>query len=113
MSEFKTAGAELKKLVKLARNKALSFAFCPATDADALFSLHRRKKPAILGKILRKESKQTKVAFGTVTAEGKTLTLACEKLVPGLAKKLKKYFRLQKLSLKVTVLDAGGQEVAG
>lgn len=113
MSEFQTEGGELKKLVKLARSKSLSFAFCPSSDEEPMFCLHRRKKPEMLGKALRKESGQTKVAFGTLMAEGKTLNMTCTQLVPGLSKKLKKYLRSQKLSVDVMVLDADGQEVAG
>jgi hypothetical protein len=112
MSEFQTQGAELKKLVKLARSKSMAFAFCPGAGEDEpMFCIHRRKKPDILGKALRKESEQTKVAFGMVTAEGKTLNMTCEKLVPGMSKKLKKFFRSQKLALDVVVLDSDGQEM--
>lgn len=113
MSEFQTQGSELKKLVKLARSKSLAFAFCPASEDEPLFCIHRRKKPEVIGKALRKESGQTKVAFGMLMAEGKTLNLTCTKLLPGLSKKLKQLFRSQKLSLKVMVLDADGQEVGG
>lgn len=112
MSEFQTEGGELKKLVKLARSKSMSFAFCPGAGEDEpLFCIHRRKKPDILGKVLRKESGQTKVAYGMVAAEGKTLNMTCERLVPGMSKKLKKYFRAQKLPLDVIVLDQDGQEI--
>ncbi|RUS59677.1 hypothetical protein EGN72_13345 [Pseudorhodobacter sp. E13] len=114
MGEFQTEGAELKKLVKIARTKSLAFAFCPAAgEEEPMFCLHRRKKPEILGKALRKESEQTKVAFGMATVEGKTLNMTCDRLVPGMSKKLKKFFRGQKLPLDVVVMDAEGQEVGG
>ncbi|MGB3278827.1 MAG: hypothetical protein WBA92_06510 [Pseudorhodobacter sp.] len=113
MGEFQTEGGELKKLVKIARTKSLGFAFCPASDDQPLFCIHRRKKPEVLGKVLRKESGQTKVAFGTLKAEGKTLNLTCARLVPGLSKKLKKFMRSQKLSVDIIVFDMDGQEVGG
>lgn len=112
MSELKLEGGELKKLVKVVRTKSLAFAFCPgAGEEEPLFSIHRRKKPEILGKALRKESGQTKIAYGTVTAEGKTLNMTCERALPGMAKKMKKYFRDQKLPLNVMLLDASGKEI--
>lgn len=114
MSEFQTEGGELKKLVKLARSKSLPFAFCPgAGENEAMFCIHRRRKPDVLGKAVRKEAEQTKVAFGTLAAEGKILSLTCARLVPGMAKHLKKYLRSQKLPLKVILLDASGQEIGG
>lgn len=113
MSEFQTEGSELKKLVKIARTRSLGFAFCPGSDDKPLFCIHRRKKPERLGKALRKESGETKVAFGTLNAEGKTLNLTCDRLVPGLSKKLKKFMRSQKLSADIKVFDAGGNEVSG
>jgi hypothetical protein len=112
MGEFQTEGAELKKLVKVARTRSMAFAFCPGSGEDEpLFCLHRRKKPKMLGKILRKESGQTKVAYGTVSAEGKTLSMTCVRLVPGMSNKLQKHFRNQKVPLDVILLDEAGQEI--
>lgn len=112
MGEFHTEGIALKKLVKLARSKTMAFAFCPgAGEEDPMFCIHRRKKPDILGKALRKESGQSKVAFGTLSAEGKVLNMTCDRLLPGMPKKLKKFFRAQKLALDVVVMDANGQEI--
>lgn len=114
MSEFQSEGGELKKLVKLARSKSLAFAFCPgAGEQEPMFCIHRRKKPEVLGKAVRKEAEQTKVAFGTIVAEGKTVTLTCLRAVPGMSKHLKKFFRSQKLPLEVALLDASGQEMGG
>lgn len=112
MGELKVEGPELKKLVKLARTKSLSFSFCPGAGEDEpSFSIHRRKKPDILGKALRKESGQTKIAYGTLSVEGKTMNMTCLRLLPGMSKKLKKYFRSQKVPMDVKLTDAKGEEV--
>lgn len=105
--------AAIKKFVKLGRNRSLTFAFCPAAGEDEpLFTLHRRKKPDMLGKVARKESEGTKVAFGTMTIDGKCMVLTCERVIPGMAKKLKKMLREQKVPLDVRLLDAEGKELS-
>ncbi|QYK42376.1 MAG: hypothetical protein KF887_04430 [Paracoccaceae bacterium] len=98
----------LKKFVKIARNKSLTFAFCPASGQDEpLFTVHRRKKPDILGKMARKEAEQTKYACGTMTVDGKTLVLTCDRVVPGMDKKLAKMLRKMKVPLEVKIMAAG------
>jgi hypothetical protein len=77
-----------------------------------LFTLHRRKKPDMLGKMARKESDSSKVAFGTMTVDGKCLVLTCERLLPGMEKKLKKMLREQKVPMDVRLLDAEGKELS-
>ena len=112
MGELQIEGGELKKLVKLARTKSMAFAFCPgAGEQEAMFCIHRRKKPELIGKGLRKESGQSKVAYGRLEADGKTLNLSCDRSIPGMEKKLKTYLRAQKLPVKIVVLDADGQEI--
>lgn len=109
-SELRHDRTELKKLVKIAQNKALTFAFCPASGQDEpLFTLHRRKKPDVLGKMARKEAEQTKFACGTMKVEGKTLVLSCARLVPGIEKKLAKMLRKMKVPLEVKLAGGGGQ----
>lgn len=104
--------AAIKKMVKIGRTRSLTFAFCPAAgDEEPLFTLHRRKKPDILGKSARKESEGSKVAFGTMTVEGKCLVLTCSRLIPGMADKLKKMLRAQKVPMDVRLLDADGKEL--
>lgn len=105
--------AAIKKMVKIGRSRALTFAFCPAAgDEEPLFTLHRRKKPDMLGKMARKESDSSKVAFGTMTVDGKCLVLTCERLLPGMEKKLKKMLREQKVPMDVRLLDAEGKELS-
>ena len=105
--------AQIKKLVKVGRSRPLTFAFCPgAGDEEPLFTLHRRKKPDILGKTARKESDASKVAYGTMTVDGKCLVLTCERVIPGMGKKLKKMLREQKVPMDVKLLDAEGNEIS-
>lgn len=106
-----TAG--LKKFFKLGRQRALTFAFCPAGGQDEpLFTAHRRKKPEVLGKGARKEAEQTKFACGTFKVDGKTLTLTCIKQVPGMEQKLKKMLRKMKVPLEVKLVESGGEDAA-
>ncbi len=105
--------AELKKFLKLGRSRPMTFAFCPAGgQEEPLFAAHRRKKPEVLGKSARKEAEQTKFACGTFSVDGKTMVLTCEKVIPGMAQKLKKMFRQQKVPLEVKLMGADGQEIS-
>lgn len=112
-SEFGQKGMALKKMMKVARTKPLSFSFVPGSgDKEATFGLHRRKKPEVMGKSMRKEAEQPKVAFGTAKLEGKELVLTCTKVVPGMEKKLQKTLRKEKLALTVKVVEGGGGDNA-
>jgi len=109
MSEFAVEGSELKRMVKVARKQPVSFAMNPGkADADTLLAMHRRKPAALLGKAVKADGEGLKVAFGTCEVSGKVLTLSCDRAVPMLAKKLKRYMKLQKVNLNVIVLDADG-----
>lgn len=109
MSEFAVEGLEIKKMVKVARKQPVPFALNPAkNDADTLLGMHRRKPAALLGKSIKKDGEGLKVAFGTCAVDGKIMTLTCERAVPMMAKKLKRYLKLQKVNLNVVVLDADG-----
>lgn len=108
MADLKVEGEELKKLVKLGKKKQLSFAFCPGKQNDHMIAIDRRKKPGILGKAAKSESGATKVAFGTFVMNAKTMELTCEKVVPAMAKVLKKYLKSQKVLVNVLIMDADG-----
>lgn len=108
MADQKVEGDELKKLVKLGKKKTLSFAFCPGKKNDHTMLIDRRKKPEVIAKIAKKEGEGSKVAFGTFEVNGKTMELTCEKVVPALAKVLKKYLKSQKVQVNVLVMDASG-----
>jgi hypothetical protein len=103
---------ELKKFIKLGRSKELTFAFVPAGGTEEpLFTVHRRKKPDVLGKAARKEAEETRFACGRMKVDGKTLVLTCDKVVPGMQRKLQKMLRGMKLPLEVRVTGPGGEEI--
>jgi len=112
MAEVKVEGAELKKLVKLSKKKPLAFAFSPGKKPDEhIFAIDRRKSPEFLGKNAKSESTGMKVAFGTCELKGKLLTMTCTKVVPTMAKTVKKYLKSQKIMLNVEILDAAGNSL--
>lgn len=101
--------ADLQPLLKLARKKPVAFAFNPGkSDNEHYLNMDRRKNPAVLGKIAKTEGPGAKFSFGTVEVDGKLLNLTCEKALPAMAKKVKKYLKSQKISLNVQVLDTSG-----
>ncbi len=109
MSEFAVKGPEIKSLIKVAKKGPIPFAFNPGkADNEHLLAMHRRKPAALLGKSAKQDGPGNKAAFGTCEVDGKVLSLTCEKTVPNLAKRLKKYLKSQKVSLNVRVLDAAG-----
>lgn len=112
MADDKLEGPELKKMVKLAKKKPLAFAFCPGKKKEEhVVMIDRRKGPGILGKAAKKEGTSPKVAFGTMSVNGKLVELTCERVVPKMAKTLKTYFRTQRLMVNIVVLDENGQEL--
>jgi len=108
MAEVKVEGEALKKLVKLGRKKRLSFAFCPGPKNDHVMVVDKRKKPEIIGKLAKKEGAGVKVAFGTFVLNQKTMELTCERVVPAMAKTLKKYLKTQKVMVNILVMDENG-----
>lgn len=109
MAEKSLRGPDLKKTLKLARKLPLNFAYCPGGGEDEDFLLiDRKKKPDVLGRTARGEGIGTKLAFGQLTLTGKVVSLQCDKVLAGLAKKIKKYLRFEKAPLNVVVLDADG-----
>ena len=112
MGELSIEGDELKKLIKVAKQRPLAFAVVPGkTDEDFLFSLHRKRSADVLGKGLKKEGTGDKYAFGLCAVEGKVMTLTCERELPNLAKRLKKWLKSQKAPHNVKILDANGNVI--
>jgi hypothetical protein len=109
MTDFAVAGDDLKKMLKIAKKRPMQFAYCPGQSAESdLLALHRKKSGAIMGKALRAEGDGNKMAFGTFSVEGKLVTLQCDRVLPALAKKLKKFLKSNKVMRNVRVLDADG-----
>lgn len=109
MGKEKLTGPELKKMVKLSKKKPLAFAFNPGKKKEEhVVMIDRRLSASILGKAAKAEGTSPKVAFGQMETEGKLVTLTCERIVPRLAKTLKMYFKTQRITVNVQVLDADG-----
>ncbi len=112
MSDYVVHGDELKKIVRLGRRRPMPFAFCPSVGEDeSLFATHRKKPPELIARVTRKESGQTKVAYGTFVILGKLMVLTCIKELPAIAKKLKKHMRAERLPLNIRVMDMSGREI--
>lgn len=108
MADLKLEGAELKKMVKLGKKRALSFGFCPGPKNEHTMLVDRRKSPEMLGKLARKEGVGKKVAFGTFEVKGRVMEMTCGRTVPQMAKTIKKYLKTQKTLVNVVILDADG-----
>ncbi|MBL4915612.1 hypothetical protein [Szabonella alba] len=112
MSDLSVSADELKRLLKMAAKSPLPFAYCPGPNVEGdLFALHRTKSGEVLAKSLRAAGDGNKVAFGTAEVEGKLVSLRCDRLLPSLAKKLKKFLRANQLNRNVRILDANGNVI--
>ncbi|WP_068243211.1 hypothetical protein [Tritonibacter horizontis] len=93
----------------MARKKPLAFGYNPGSGpADDYFGLDLRKPAKVVGKAAKDEGVGKKAAFGTVTVEGKLMSLTCDKELPSMAKKLKKYLKSQKVNLNIQILGPDG-----
>ncbi|MGC1505283.1 MAG: hypothetical protein WA782_14230 [Sulfitobacter sp.] len=109
MSELAHTTDELKGLLKVARKQPVSFGLnLGKQDGEHYFLLDRRKKPEMLGRTAKADGPGNKFAFGTAEIDGKILNLTCAKVIPAIAKKLKRFLKTQKISLNVQILDADG-----
>ncbi len=109
MADYGVEGGALKKLVKAAKSAPVAFGFNPGKgEEDAYLGMHRNKSPEVLGKDAKDSAEGGKFAFGTATLLGKEIQLRCDRVLPGLAKRLKKYLKTQKVMLNVVIMDADG-----
>ena len=109
MAEFGVEGAELKKMIKAAKKAPVAFGFNPGKDDDSAYLGMDKLKPAqVVGKDAKETGDGNKYAFGTATVAGKVISLTCERAMPGLAKRLKKFLKSNKVMLNVVVMDKDG-----
>ncbi|MES2846856.1 MAG: hypothetical protein V4747_17695 [Pseudomonadota bacterium] len=109
MAEYKVDGAELKKMVKLARKGPIPFAFNPGSGEEtAYLGMHRKKSPQMIAKEAKEEGEGSKHTFGTFLVDGNVARIQCERELSGVAKKLKKFLKANKVNLNVQVLDPDG-----
>ncbi len=112
MGDFRVEGGELKKIIKAAKKGPVAFGFNPGkSEEEAYLAMHRKKAATIVGKDAKEGGEGGKFAFGTATVSGKVITLTCLRELPGLAKRLKKHLKSQKVMLNVAVLDAEGNQI--
>ncbi len=110
MGDIALKGPELKKMVAMAKKRDLNFAYCPGNDPkEDVFVLDRKKKPEVMGRVARAEGTGTKLGFGTAKVKGKVMSLTCERELPQLAKKLKKFLKSETINMNIIVLDMSGQ----
>lgn len=111
MPNYDVAGPELKKILKKAAKDDVAFAFNPGkSEEETYFAMHILKSPSSLLKEAKSVGTGPKTAFGysRVATQEKEFRLTCEMVVPGLAKKMKKYLKANKVSLNVVVMDSDG-----
>jgi hypothetical protein len=109
---YAVAGDDLRKILRRGRRRPVPFAFTPGKGEDeSLFAVHKKRPPEMIAKATRRESGQTKVAFGTFVVQGKELILTCIQELPAIARKLKKHLRQERLPMNIRVLDITGREI--
>ncbi|MEM6658906.1 MAG: hypothetical protein AAF625_12535 [Pseudomonadota bacterium] len=112
MAAYQVEGKELKKLVGFAKEKPVAFAFNPGAKEDEhYFGLDRKKPAKMIAKEAKEVGKGKKVAFGNMSVAGMEMRLTCERQIVGMAKKLKKWLKKQKVGLNVIIMDADGNIV--
>ncbi|MEW9921823.1 DUF4781 domain-containing protein [Marimonas sp. MJW-29] len=105
-------GDELRGMLMQGKRRTLSFGYCPTADeAEHVIVIDRKKKPTALGKAAKRLAEGGKVAFGTFTVEGRVIKMICERQLPTIARKLKKYLKTQSIRMDIVILDPDGNEI--
>ncbi|WP_386628760.1 hypothetical protein [Sulfitobacter geojensis] len=108
MTKFAVTGPELKKMLAKAKQKPINFAYAAGkTPADDYLGMDRLKEAKMILKEARAETK-SKAASGSASVDGRDLKLRCETVIPNLARQIKRYLKLSKLSYNVIVMDIDG-----
>jgi chemotaxis protein histidine kinase CheA len=94
----------------LARKHELAFGLCFGKKIeDSVFLLHKVKAAKVLGKQAKADGETPQFTFGRLKLDGKELSLIVEgKMLPGMARKVKKMFMIVGLKYSIIVLDPGG-----
>lgn len=103
--------AELDKLIKKTRQKPLPYGLCLGKKPeDNVMCLDLLKTGEVLMRRAKAEGDTAKVTFGEAFLEGKVLTLSVHgKMLPGLAKNMKKFMQTIGKKLKVVILGPNGE----
>ncbi len=109
LGEYAVSGPELKKMIKLARKQPMPFAFNPGkSEEEHYLGMHRKRSVQVLVQEAKSVGPGPKVAFGMAEVDRKLLRLTCERVLPMLAKRVKKYLKYNKVALNVEIMDADG-----
>lgn len=100
---------ELKQLVLTAKRRTMNFAYNPGPKDDDLLIVDKKKSPEVIGRVAKAEGKGSKAVFGTFLIEEKKAILTTEIVLPGMAKKLRKYLKKLGLSFTIDVKDPSGK----
>lgn len=109
MADNSLTGPDVKRLIKLTKQGPLPFAYNPGgTKGDDYFAMHKTRKAEQLGQEAKKNGAGAKAAFGQAELNGKVLELRCVKVVPAMARTLKKFLKANKVTLNVRIMDENG-----
>lgn len=108
-----TAAKEIKQQMAIARKRDLAFGLCFGKKIeDSVFLLHKTKAAKVLGKQAKTDGETPQFTFGQLKLDGKELSLSVEgKILPGMARKVKKMFMIVGLKYSIIVLDPSGTVV--
>ncbi|GAA0584714.1 hypothetical protein [Caenispirillum bisanense] len=98
-------------LIPISRRQPVNFGFCLGKKVpEDVLVLHKIKSPKSLARVAKERGTSPKILFGTLTTEGKILTLHCE-LTPlaGLARRVRLLLKQAKLRFAIRVIDPDGQ----
>lgn len=111
MAMTQEAMAELDKLIKKTRQKPLPYGLCLGKKPeDNVMCLDLLKTGEVLMRRAKADGDTAKVTFGEAFLEGKVLTLSVHgKMLPGLAKNMKKFMQSTGKKLKVVILGPNGE----
>jgi len=102
---------ELKKLIKMSKNRPMNFAFNPGPKGADLLLLDKILAPEKLGRTAKKEGNGPKAAYGTFDLHGRKLTVTAIFALPEMARKLRKYLKTLSFSFSIEVVDGKGQSL--
>ena len=102
---------ELKKLIKMSKNRPMNFAYNPGPKGADLLLLDKILPPEKLGRTAKKEGEGPKAAYGTFDLHGRKLKVTAIHALPEMARKLRKYLKTLSFSFSIEVLDDRGQSL--
>ncbi|WP_207482473.1 hypothetical protein [Arenibaculum pallidiluteum] len=104
--------ATAQKLIRAAKDQAVSFAFGLGGEPDKhLLAVDKKKDGKALFALLKKENGATKGSWGTVLFKDGSAVFSCEKDgITGLGKLLEVHFKRAKITLSVEIADGATAE---